>query len=86
MDNLIPSPLLGGNFKEPTEITDKDVEELCKKHDAHSGLFIVFRREQAPCREGCDGLHSDGGEYNLSDIEKIYILRMLMDEWGLNEE
>ena len=86
MENLIPSPLLGGDFKKPVEITDKDVEELCKKYEADSGVFIVFRREQVPCRKECNGLHSAGGDYNLSDTEKVHIIQMLMDEWGLSEE
>jgi len=85
---LIPSPLIAGVFPIPKDPSIKDIEEICAKYGANSGLLILFREHDALCSEKkgeCGGLHSVGQDYKIDHIKAHIVVRMVEEVYGLDK-
>jgi hypothetical protein len=83
MSEPIPSPLIGGQFKEPKQVSTDFVKSLCEEYEGDSAIFIVLHKNAPPCgKPSCAGIHSDGADYKFTKIDAKIIIEMLMEAYN----
>ena len=81
----IPSPLIGGEFQKTTLMSNKEIEDLCKKYGGRSMLVIMFKKEDFPCKPDCNGYHGFGGDFNISHEEAHKTIEMITQTFNLDQ-